>query len=288
MEFTFLTTNHSETWIWFRSDDDFKTAMNMTALTSCITEVKVVAFILMSNHAHFVLEGNRADALRFITCFKSHYSTYLYHKYKMHDALRRKRVDVREVTLENESMERVIAYTHMNCVAANICNNPYEYRWGSGSAFFREHKSSGREIGSLSKRTVWGLVHSRVPVPEHWMLGDDGYILPESFVDVDFVENKVFRTAKRYNFFLFNSSKAKRRLEDSPTGLMSFTDQVMTVILRDMCRSLFDVGAFSELSENQQAETVVQMNRRFRSDPRQIARITGLSAEKVIEILDAF
>ena len=65
--FTLVSTNHLEGRLWFRDDDDFKVGMNDVAILSAILNIKVVAFILMSNHVHFILEGTRENALMFIT-----------------------------------------------------------------------------------------------------------------------------------------------------------------------------------------------------------------------------
>ena len=52
---------------------------------------------------------------------KSRYSKYLNHKYGTAEFLRRNKVTIEEVSTLNEGLEKAIAYTQMNCVAANIC-----------------------------------------------------------------------------------------------------------------------------------------------------------------------
>ena len=58
-----LSTDHLEDGLWCRDDEDFRVAMNYVAIQAASSpEVAVLAFILMSNHVHFVLKG-RADEL---------------------------------------------------------------------------------------------------------------------------------------------------------------------------------------------------------------------------------
>ncbi len=287
MDFVFLTTNHTDSWIWFRDNEDYTAAMNITALTTYITKVKIIAFILMSNHVHFVLKGCKDDALRFINYFKSHYLKYLHGRYKTNDALKKKQVDIREISIGNEYMERAIAYTHMNCVAAKICFSSYEYRWGSGGCFFNQRKPRGRMTKTFSKRSIWKMMHSRAQIPGEWLVGDDAYILPESYVDIDFVENRVYRSPARYLYFLNSSSKAKKRLENDPGGIMNFSDEMMVMAVKEMCRSLFQKKGFTELGPEQKVEVIYQMRTRFKCDPRQIARLTSVPSEQVIQILDS-
>ena len=64
-----VTTQHLEDGLWFRSEADFKTGMNYVAVLAAEGSVFVLAFILMSNHVHFVLYGVRNDILWFINEF---------------------------------------------------------------------------------------------------------------------------------------------------------------------------------------------------------------------------
>ena len=55
-----ITTEHLEDKLWFREEEDFVVGMNYVALQALLSpEVLVLAFILMSNHVHFVLYGTR-------------------------------------------------------------------------------------------------------------------------------------------------------------------------------------------------------------------------------------
>ena len=69
MTFFLITTDHLEDRLWFRDDEDFKTGMNYAATVAFLLGVNVLAFILMSNHVHFVLACSEAEA----PCSASHY-----------------------------------------------------------------------------------------------------------------------------------------------------------------------------------------------------------------------
>lgn len=101
----------------------------------------------------------------------------------------------------------------MNCVAANICLHPSQYPWGTGNAFFSASKPVGKRLDAYSARQRERLMRSRCDkLPGGWHLSDDGYIHPGEYVAVKGVE-ALFRTPNRMNFFLRNSSKARKRLE---------------------------------------------------------------------------
>ena len=115
----------------------------------------------------------------------------------------------------------------------------------------------------------------------------DGYILPASYLNVKYVE-ALFRTPKRMNFFLQNSSKARKRMESYEADLPSFRDQIVLSALPDLCRSLYGKSSFAELSLPEQAETLRQLRFRFSSNVNQLARVTGMSYAETAKLLDSY
>ena len=286
--------------MWFRDEEDFVTGMNYVAIQAALTpEVIVLAFILMSNHVHFVLYGTRQEVEAFVNGFKGRFSHYLGRKYGVKEFLRRNKLDIKEISEdEAEALERAIAYVQMNCVAASICLYPGQYPWGTGSTFFQagwDGRNSGsrhaaqkyRRLGNLSGRERIRLMHSRaaLKLPNEWLLSESGFVLPESYVDVNHVES-VFRFSKRMQYFLSSSSKARKRLEAEDEKLPAFRDQVILGALPDLLQSLFHKPAFGALSTQEQAETLRQVRFRFSAGIHQAARVCGISYTEAARLLD--
>lgn len=284
MEFWLVTTDHLSDRIWFRDDEDFKMGMNLVAILAFVLGVDVLAFELMSNHVHFVLSCSKSQARRFIDAYKKRYSQYLSKKYGTRDFLRKLSVDIRPIDGMDESLERAIAYVQMNCVAARICLSPIFYPWGTGSCFFKVTPAKGHRIDTLSGRSRRRLLHSTETLPPHFLVGEDGYILPECYVKGEWVES-IFRTPQRMDYFLRNSSKAKQRL-DSDDKAPSFKDQLVQAAIPDLCQSLFRKTSLAELDEEQQVELIKQLRFRFSANIHQFMRVTGLSYETVVASLD--
>ena len=280
-----LSTEHLEDGLWFRDEEDFKVAMNYIAIEAARhPEVVVLTFILMSNHVHFVLKGRREDAAAFVESFKQRYSLYYQKKYGVKEFLRRNGLDIKEIPYDNEAPEKVISYVQMNSVAANICAFCNQYPWGTGNLFFNATTPKGIKLGNMSDRARQKALHSNfTKLPEHWILGDDGYILPCCYVDVKAVE-QLFRTPKRMQYFLHSSSKARKRLEN--TCLPAFRDQVILVAIPDLCQSLFQKDSFSALTEEEQSEFLRQLRYRFSADINQLARVCGLTYADAARIIE--
>ena len=281
-----VTTGKIENAVMFRDDEDFTAGMNYVAIVaSRHSRVKVVAFILMSNHVHFVLIGTREDVDAFTLDFKVRYSLYFSRKYGVKGLLKRNEIDVREIETTPEAKEQIIAYVLMNCVAANICFQANQYPWGTGNIYFNPSRPAGRVLGSMSGREKERLFHTNDNnLPSNWIVSDDGVILPQNYVDVEIVES-CFRTPKRMGFFLQNSSKAKKRLE-TDENLPAFTDQAIIGILPQLYRSLFRKNSFQELRPEEQTELMRQIRFRFSADIHQIARVCGLTYAEATKKID--
>ena len=183
-----VTTDHLEDSLWFRDDEDFTVGMNYVAVQVAVSKVTVLVFILMSNHVHFISVGTRENVLAFVNGYKMRYSRYLQRKYGQKEFLRRNDVDFREIPLEEETLERAVAYVQMNCVAANICSHPTQYPWGCGNAFFCSGQQKGIELRDISVRSKRRLLHCAMDLPGGWMMGEKGYILPTSYLNFKYVE----------------------------------------------------------------------------------------------------
>ena len=285
-DYWLVSTDHLKEGLWFRDEEDYRVGMNYVAVLAFLCGITVLSFVLMSNHVHFVLFCTREDAKRFMDLFKKNCSRYLSRKYGIKEALRRNKVDISQVSPDDESFHRAVAYVEMNPVAANICLHPSAYPWGTGRTFFQAAPHRSRKLGSLSVNAARRLLHSKLALPPDWLVGEDGFILPESYVPVQLVES-IFRTPRRMSYFLQNSSKARRRREFQGDELPSFRDQVLYAALPDLCRSLFGKGDASELVGKQRQELVGQIRRRFSADIHQIVRVTSIPMGEVSKFLDA-
>lgn len=286
LEFQLVSTDHLIKGVWFRNDQDYKVGMNYVAIIAITSGITVLAFILMSNHVHLLLQCSREEAERFINEFKRRYSEYLNRRYGTDDFLRLNKIDVRPVFLEDESLEKAFAYILMNCVAANICLTANDYPWSSAGIYFNLNTPRGVRFGDLPITTRRRLLHSRAEIPDGVLIGEDGYILPGSYIPVKFVES-VFKTPKRMNYFLLSSSKAKRVLE-AEGGLPAFTDNTIMSAIPDLCRSLFRRSGADELSEKEKAELIKQVKYRFGADVYQISRVLGMTYSDVTRLLERF
>ena len=278
--FWLITTEHLENRLWFKDDEDFRAGMNYVAVLAVSLDVDVLAYNLMSNHVHFVTECTWKEAHSFINEFKRLYSQYYSKKYQSRELLRRNGIDIRPLD-DPESVEKGIAYTLMNPVAANICITPSGYPWGSGACYFNLSAAKGTPAHMYSGRARIKMLHSKKPVPASLLFDENGCVIPSSFINVKLVES-IFRSAKRMDYFLWSSSKA--RLEK---GLPAFRDQSILSVIPDLCKSIFRKNKLEELTKEELGKLLKEIRYRFSSEPKQIARVTSLPYETVSSLLDS-
>ena len=72
MRYYHVYTKGLDSDIIFRDDEDYIAGMNIVAITHFKGSVKILAFVLMSNHFHFVIYGNRVSVIQFINIYKEH------------------------------------------------------------------------------------------------------------------------------------------------------------------------------------------------------------------------
>ena len=281
-----VSTDHLEEGLWFRDDEDFRTGMNYVAIQVYNSRVSVLAFILMSNHLHFVVFGTLHDVLAFINGIKTRYGKYIRNKYGVKEFLRRCNVDIQDLGDMDDAYRRAIAYVQMNSVAANLCSYANQYQWGTGNAFFNATPPEGKKVKDFSKRELIRLMHSNsINLPENWIICKGGYVLPECYVSVKYVE-ELYGNPTRMNYFLSTSSKARKTLERTEQMLPSFKDQIIIAAIPDLYRSLFGKKSFSDLNREEKSECLRQVRYRFSSDVKQLARVTGISYKEAADLLD--
>ena len=282
MNFLFATTDHTSDRIWFRDEEDYIAAMNIVAVYSYSYGINLLAFVLMSNHLHLIMDATTQNCITFLTRIKQVYSFHYRKKYGRKTLLKRLELNILNIPENGDDIKRAIAYVTMNPVAANICYNPAQYQWGSGKYFFSPEKENGIPLAGLSARKRMKAIGSVLPVPLNWTLTPKGYIHPASFTNLKFVEG-IFHTPKSFDYFLRTSRSSK--FSQEPRTLPTFSDQVINAAIIDYRTSVFRKDKYAVLTDEEKEILVREIRRRFSGDVNQIARVVELSPEEVSRIL---
>jgi putative transposase len=120
----------------FRDETDYELYLNYLdeAMEYYKNKYKVMAYVLMTNHVHIIVETTDKDVSDFIKRVHSRYAWNFNQKYKYIGHLFQDRYRG-ELIKDDRYMLEVSRYVHLNPVRAKMVEKPEEYKWSSYSMF---------------------------------------------------------------------------------------------------------------------------------------------------------
>ena len=304
----------------FYGDADFLYGMNIIPRYLKLSGTRLLAFCLMDNHVHFVLEGCRAGCNQFIINYKRTVFSFL---------KKRRGKDFPETTVPGivgiESTDRlmtVIAYVLRNPVAAGINYLPQDYKWSSASTCFRKRRNISGEAANDAcgtARDIMGSVagscmhaaagncmprtsDSRMPrkieelprrerkryfidspeYPGHWTVDGNGMIYPENYIEVAKVEG-LFRSVKRYLYYLSSAREAEVNLTMGHEIRLSDTE--LRREASGICLERFGTTSVGLLTIAQRLQVCKLLRSRFGASYKQLGRVMHMDSDTIREML---
>lgn len=268
----------------FRNREDFIAGMNLLAVVKGASPtLKLLAFVLMSNHVHFVIYGTQKQAADFIDTYKNLVSRYVRSKYGESKYLRHLTTTISEVNLENEGLKRLIAYVLNNPVKAGINCIASGYEWSSARCYFNlvDTTPHFKTISDLSYRERISILHSKQSVPHTWRINTSLYIEPKSYVDYLIVEDLYGRSSSM-QYFMSSTLATKRGGVESIT----FSDTVIQTALVEILEKKYGVYSISQLDNVLLKNLIKDIKSRFTASSKQIARIVGIPINDIMRMLE--
>ena len=266
--------------IIFRDEEDYIVGMNLVAIAHFKTNVKILAFVLMSNHVHFVIYGNRTAVMQFINIYKSLVSIYINHRYQEHSILKRVETSCDEIEMTGDALKRIIAYVLDNPVKAGSESLAVYYLWGSASCYFSANMPiEGRPLSSYGVRELRRMLHSNVVLPSDYIMTSRGYISPSSYVDFRMVEC-IFGKARSFEYFLSTSASSRQMRKD----VLMFSDTLIKRAFDEILKTKYNC-TLGELDSDMRRNLLNDLRKHFNTSAKQLSRVTGLPLKDVLEVM---
>ncbi|WP_173495398.1 MULTISPECIES: transposase [unclassified Marinobacterium] len=124
---------HNRQYI-FKASADFEMYLSKLEYWSEVYEVQLHAWVLMSNHIHFLLTPSSDDGIsEMMKRIAGSYGRYFNKRYGLTGTIWEGRY--KNMPVVNQShLDQIKAYIEQNPVRAGICGMPSEYRWSSGNS----------------------------------------------------------------------------------------------------------------------------------------------------------
>lgn len=274
--FYHLTTDGNKQEIIFSDERDFKAGVNFLAICIIGLNVKILAFSLMSNHIHLILEGEMKSCLQLFNLFRRKLELYL-------------RKTGREGTLKGfscgdlipitslEQLRCEIAYVHRNPFVINNGILPHSYLWGDGHLYFNPSvelipSRKFKDITFTEKRSV---IMGRVTDISEEYLVYDGYILPSSFSSYKYGMS-FFRDASHYYCCLNRKQESVSVIAQRLGDKIILNDEELFPVAASLSAKMFDQPKIKILASSQKIELAKKLHFSFNASNKQISRILAI------------
>lgn len=265
-------TSGKETELLFANHSDYSTVMNIVAQASAKNpEVSIIAFEVMSNHFHFVVNSEKETFLNFWYYLRKR----ILRAFSLNDNIK---LSIKQIS-DLQGLRNVIAYTHRNGYVADNAHTPFSYPWGTGRFYYLD-LPEGEKYGQLSVRTRREMLRCHdIILPENWSVAN-GYILPSNYCSIA-LGMSMFRDAHHYFSLLSKNVEAYSELATELDDAEFLTDMEIFVHITKILKDGYGTNSLKALSKPQKLDIARKLRRDFRSSNGQIRRVLGLPQYEV-------
>lgn len=278
--FYHLHTTPVEDEVVFRNDDEYKAVNNMIAITLTQSKCSLLAYAIMSNHLHFILEAAETNCLLFYDFLKNSLQRY----YSRHGRTNIIDKMTPGMTFINnlKQLRDEIVYVIRNPFVIREDVNPLAYQWCSGHLYFNQFINTGGVCANeLKTREFRAFVCSRqITEVDGRIRVTDGMANPASFVNYKRAMS-FFDSARQFLMNVFKNVEAQVEVAIRYGEMPRLNDDEMLSLSFKICRNLFKVNGPRELDLIKRKQLAVTLKNNYHGSNAQIARCTNLTPKEV-------
>ena len=301
-EYYHVCTEGLEKRLLFRDRQDYIAGMNSIPICALKYGIHILAFCLMDNHVHFIIEGRRDSCTAFISEYKRRCSQILRLKYLEIQALHDVDVFIGHID-SGEYLLSSIAYVLRNPVAAGLKCLPFHYLWCSAGLYFKTGQApdappcktagtAGQEESTREKRVADMPVYiirqrlrtRKCDLPGHYIINDENMIMPECYVETKLVES-IFLSPKRFLYYISRNTDREAELSMGLVRKISFDDSHIKTALLQICTEEFNTDSPDSLDMDEKCRLMIMMKKRYGASAKQLARLTGIGIDFLNQLL---
>jgi hypothetical protein len=271
--FYHVCTKGAETDIYFRNEEEMNLALNVIALAVFATGCRLLAFAVMSNHFHFVIEGPVEVCVSFFEEFKSRLCKVLPSASAREEA---RKCTVSYIRIEDLAQLRAeIAYVIRNPFVANRNVNMFSYPWCSGYLCFNGTRSLMREGEQLCKKSIdyrRSFMRSRSAEVNPEIVLLDGVAMPSCFVDYRRTES-FFEDARDFQHCLLKNVESQVVIAKRIGETVSLDDYELRSVMFQKCNTDYRVSSPKELNNADFVMLAKTLKYEYGASNAQLARI---------------
>ena len=267
--------------VLFHNEGEFKTAMNIIALTSKLfPDIKILTFEVMNNHLHFALCGSNE---RILEWFRKLVSLL-----RQHPGLKESRegiasLQVKLIAVENlDNLRNVIAYINRNGFVVDSAHTPFSYTWGANRFFFNGEAKIRYESLKVVATARWkrDAFHSNLGDNLSELNHLDGYISPLCFCNIRLAE-ELFVNAHQFFSRISKSVESSAAIAKEIGESVFYTDNEIYSVVAQKCAKQFGCKSPAMIPAEAKVSVAKMMRYEYNSSAKQISRILRMEIDTV-------
>lgn len=275
-----LYTKPLENNLYFHSEKERRLAVNYLAIAVTESACKLLAYSIMTNHFHFILSGEREQALLFFDRYRQLLNNY----YSRHGrGCLLNQTEARIKAIDNlKQMRNEIAYVIRNAFVVSPDVNVFADPWSSGFLYFNPLLIlEGTPASALSGRALREFTCSRsISALNEGIFVKDGMAQPWSFVDYQLVMS-FYDNARQFIYATLKNVDAQVELSLTYGETPSLTDEDLLPVLYKLCRENLKTDDPFKLDLHGKQRLAVLLKNKYYASNGQIARLTKLPLQEV-------
>ena len=266
--------------ILYRNDEELNIIINIIALTIVLCNCTILAFAIMSNHLHFILEGPEEECKKFF--YKLFDKLKNYYRYNSRTGI----LDSIELGCKQiDSLDQLraeIAYVIRNPFVVRQDINLFACKETSGYLYFNPLlKREGVPANTLKGRALRNFTHSH---KDHDLSGDiyvhDGVAQTWSFVDYQRAMS-YFDCAQQFIMITLKNVEAQVEVALRYNEKVTLNEQELFRVTMKLVREMFQQDKISDLDRAEKTELALALKNKYRISNAQIARACKINVTDV-------
>lgn len=248
-------------------------------------QIKIVAFCLLNNHFHFVLQGTEEETSEFMS----------YYRLQTCRWIRKHRGERLHETIEighwpastAEKLREKVVYTLRQTLEAGLRITPQGYPWCSARLMFNDNScllDAAGSVSELSGRKASRLFHTNASVPADWKVLSDGMIWPGAYTDVLLAEG-FFSGVKDFMFCMNNGNIDRAVNNDMMLEKPSIPDAEIKDKAEALAKGLFGRGRLSECPAGERLAIARYLRKELHCGHKQLARIVRMQEDDLRKMI---
>ena len=264
-----------------RDDEDYGMMVKYIAICARRKNVIVIIYDVVSNHCHVaILAADYKAANDYGDELKRMYAQWFQTKYREKQIL--KGTDVQALVLDNDWYVRMaLAYIPRNTLDNGAPID--KYKWSGYSAMFRDKSKvpNGLRVNKFTRREQDSIMHTRENLKDvPWQVDADGDLIPETFCDVDYLE-QVYNNDPAFwlkTIGSLNPAEMEEKLVDAPRRMLP--DSEFYKVVADIAQRWF-AQDLAQLPVEKKYRLLPYLWRSRKTTINQLARVLGLERETI-------